>query len=513
MNGRTYLLLALAGFCVAALVAVFQPAPGYMDADYYFAGGLQLADGRGFTEPYLWNYLDDPSGLPHPSHAYWMPLTSLLAAAGMLLVGSKTWSAARLGFLLLAGALPPLTGRLSYSLTGRRSHALLAGVLAVFPAFYWPYLTVTDTFGPYLFLGGCFFLIAGSSRLGFFDRAGLLGLIAGLMHLTRADGLLWLAVGGLAVIFFMPDAPRWGRIGGLFLCLAGYLAVMLPWFVRNQVTFGVPLAPGGNRMFWLTAYDQVFAYPADQLTLRAWLASGWGAIAEARLWALGMNASTALAVQGEIFLAPLILVGAWALRRDLRVRLALLAWGLTFLMMTLAFPFAGARGGFFHSGAALQPVWWALTPVGLARAVAWARGWRKWKQDGRAEKVFASLLLGLVVLLSVAAAWPRVAAGAWEREHLLYRRVGERLAAGEAVVMVANPPGYYLATGSPAIVLPNGDLAAALAVAERYGADYLVLEPGAMPSGLVPVYENPQIQEGLIYLGEVEGARLFAIQP
>lgn len=513
MNARTYLLLALAGLCVAALVAVFQPAPGYMDADYYFAGGLQLADGRGFTEPYLWNYLDDPPGLPHPSHAYWMPLTSLLGAAGMLLAGSKTWFAARLGFLLLAAALPPLTARLSHLLTGRVEHAILAGALAVFPVFYWPYLTITDTFGPYLFLGGCFFLTVGSNRLGFFDRAGLLGLIAGLMHLTRADGLLWLIVSGLAVLFFMPDAPPRGRIGGILLCLAGYLAVMLSWFVRNQLAFGVPLAPGGNRMLWLTAYDQIFAYPADQLTFRAWIASGWRAIAGARLWALAMNASTALAVQGEIFLAPLMVVGAWALRRDPRVRLALLAWGLTFLVMTLVFPFAGARGGFFHSGAALQPIWWALTPLGLERVVAWARGWRKWKQDGRAEKVFAALLFGLVVLLSAAVAWPRVAAGVWNREHLLYQRVGARLAAGETVVMVANPPGYYLASGSPAIALPNGDLAVALAAARRYGAGYLVLEPEAMPSGLVPVYENPQIQEGLIYLGEVEGARLFAIRP
>lgn len=513
MNGRTYLILALAGLCAAVFVAVFQPVPGYLDADYYFAGGLQLADGRGFTEPYLWNYLDEPAGLPHPSHAYWMPLTSLLAAAGMLLTGSKTWFAARLGFLLLAAALPPLTARLSSLLTARRDQAILAGALAVFPAFYWPYLTITDTFGPYLFLGGCFFLVVGSARLGFFDRAGLLGLIAGFMHLTRADGLLWLGIGGLAILFFMPDAPRRGRAGGLFLCLAGYLAVMLPWFVRNLATFGVPLAPGGDRMLWLTAYDQVFAYPAHQLTFRSWIESGWEAIAEARLWALGLNLATALAVQGEIFPGPLVLVGAWTLHRDPRVRLALLAWGLTLLTMTLAFPFAGARGGFFHSGAAIQPVWWALTPLGLERTIAWARRWRKWKQDGRAERVFAALLLGLVVFLSAAVTWPRVAAGAWERERLLYQQVGARLAAGETVVMVANPPGYYLASGSPAIVLPNGDLALALAVAERYGAGYLVLEPQAMPAGLRPVYENPQAQEGLVYLGEVDDAHLFAIQP
>ena len=29
-----------------------------MDADYYFSGGVQLAQGKGFSEPYLWNYFD-----------------------------------------------------------------------------------------------------------------------------------------------------------------------------------------------------------------------------------------------------------------------------------------------------------------------------------------------------------------------------------------------------------------------------------------------------------------------
>ncbi|MDO9130603.1 MAG: hypothetical protein Q7U34_12130, partial [Anaerolineales bacterium] len=70
MNWRHYLLLALFGLIVSGSIAAFQSVPGYMDADYYYAGGLQLAAGRGFTEPYLWNYLDDPASLPHPSHAY-----------------------------------------------------------------------------------------------------------------------------------------------------------------------------------------------------------------------------------------------------------------------------------------------------------------------------------------------------------------------------------------------------------------------------------------------------------
>ena len=63
------------------MVSIFQDAPGYMDADYYYAIGLRLNRGYGFSEPFLWNYLDNPNGIPHPSNTYWMPLPSVLASS------------------------------------------------------------------------------------------------------------------------------------------------------------------------------------------------------------------------------------------------------------------------------------------------------------------------------------------------------------------------------------------------------------------------------------------------
>lgn len=202
MNWRHYLLLASLGLALSTTVAAFQPVPGYMDADYYYAGGLQLAAGRGFSEPFLWNYLDDPAGLPHPAFSYWMPLTSLLAALGMTLTGHHNWFAARLGFLALSAILPPLTAALSYSLTSRRDLALTAGLLAVFSGFYAPYLPVTDTFGLYMLFGALFFLIV--NRKSSIVNSLLLGLLAGLMHLSRADGVLWLLLALLVVVLQKP---------------------------------------------------------------------------------------------------------------------------------------------------------------------------------------------------------------------------------------------------------------------------------------------------------------------
>src|SRR5689334_20382277 len=192
MTRRDYLVLFLLGLAVASAIAFFQPVPGSMDEDYYFAGGLRLAQGHGFTEIYLWNFLDNPQSLPHPSHGYWFPLASILAAAGMLLTGQQTFFAGRLGFILVAALIPVVTAALAHSLSSRRDVALISGLLAVFPTYQSVFLPTTENFGLFMLLGGLFFILFNRA-----DKKSIfaLGLVAGLMNLARSDGLLWLAVG------------------------------------------------------------------------------------------------------------------------------------------------------------------------------------------------------------------------------------------------------------------------------------------------------------------------------
>jgi hypothetical protein len=521
MTWRQYILLALLGLAAVTFIAALQPSPGYMDADYYYAGGLQLVNGQGFNEPYLWNYLDDPAGLPHPSHAYWMPLASLLAAAGAALFGSASWFAARIGFLLVAASIPPLTAALAWSFTSRRDLALISGLLAVFPAFYLSFLPVTDTFGLYMLFGGLFFLVLNrkSSAL----NPLLLGLLAGLMHLARADGLLWLFIAFLAVLFVLPKPPQrrfFFIFSFLLLTLAGYLLVMTPWFVRNYAAFGTPLASGGSKMLWLTSYDQLFSYPASQITFSAWWQSGFWPILRVRAWSLGLNLSNMLSVQGEVFLLPLIGFGLWHLRKDRRVQLAGLAWLMTLAAMTVVFPFAGARGGFFHSGAALQAVWWMLAPLGLDRVIVWGSRKRGWNA-AQAGTVFRSGLVALAALLTVVIIYGKVMGRGgvlvWGQENYAYSQIKTILDSkgmtDGAVVIVANPPGFYLASGNPAIAVPDGDVDTLLKVARRYGAKYVILEEGGTPRGLIPVYDHLVEQTGLQYLGDVGGTHIYAIQP
>lgn len=539
MRPGAYLFLALLGLGLALVVASFQSNPGYMDASYYLAGGVWLVNGDGFNEQILWNYLDDPAGLPHPSHGYWMPLTSVLAALGMLLTGARTFAAARSGFLLLAAILPLLTARLSLALSGRKDFALLAGVLAAIAGFYLPYLPTTEAFGPYMLFGALFLLLLSGSHTDQDPQPGLsaqrgasaqawrdwltpllLGLIAGLMHLTRADGILWLPV---ALIFARRDPLFW-RAGrrqaaswalAALLALAGYLLVMLPWMLRNLSAFGSVLSPGGNHALWLTQYDELFIYPASLLTPARWWASGLGAILGARLWAGWLNLQTAFAVQGQIFLFPLILAGLWRLRRQPPVQAGVFAWALTFTLMTLVFPFQGARGGFFHSGAALQPLFWAVAPVGLGAFLEWGASRRGWNLR-QAGCFFQGGLVWIALILSAFVSFNRVIGDdfrqpAWNERQSLYTQAEQALQAAGAlpgeVVMVNDAPTYYLAGHRPAISIPYGDFTVLQQVAQRYRARFLLLEIEQVQGE--SLLEQPGDRPGLRYLGSVEGIRLY----
>ncbi|MEW5869526.1 MAG: hypothetical protein AB1894_09640 [Chloroflexota bacterium] len=530
MTRRSYLILALLGLGISLLVAAFQSTPGYMDAEYYFAGGLRLAQGHGFSEMLLWNYLDDPAGLPHPSHAYWMPLTSILAAAGMIVAGSNSFAAARLGFILAAMSIPPLTAFLAYLLTQRRSDAILAGVLALFSGFYVSFLSTTDAFGLYMLEGTLFLLLSqaqwriarsadwGGLLVGFF-----MGAVCGLMHQTRADGLFWLFLALVLLGLRQTGASklfgdrRW-VVASMAVCIIGYLVLAGPWLWRNFQVFGSPLAPGGGHMLWLTNYNDLFIYPASVLSMDRWWQAGLLAALRARGGALAGNLQSLIGVQGVVLLTPLILLGGWRLRQVRIVQVGAWAYGLTFLVMTVLFPYAGARGGLFHSGAALQPLMWALAPEGLEACLELGSRLRGWNRV-QARKVFRASLVVMVGLLTGLLGFQRVvgenpAQPTWSQGNERYVHLEKALVdLGAQIgdrVLVNNSPGYFVASGRPALSIPYGDVDMLRSVASRYQARYLLLEFNQL-LGEDDLYEQPGDRPGLDYLGSVDDTRIYQL--
>ena len=513
-HGRWFALLAL-GLLMAFAMAAFVRVPGYMDAEYYYATSTQLAQGRGFVEPFLWNYLDDPVGLPHASHLYWMPLSSLLAAAGQGLLG-EGFRAAQLPFVLLAGGLPVLTAWTALRLGAASGQAVLAGLLAAFSGFYLPFLVTTDAFAVFAWIGTLAFVTAASAwRGGRWWLWTTAGALAGAGQLARADGLLLLAP--LLGLAFLSPRRRWMHV---LLVLVGWAAVMAPWLIRNLIIAGSPLSPGGGRTLWLTSYDSLFTFPAKGLTMQNWVGEGLTSLAAARARALLTNLQSLVVVTGGVLLGPFMLAGAWR-RRDPVVTACAAYLGLLFLVMTLAFPYSGARGGFFHSSAAVLPVLWALTPMGLERVLAWVAPRRRWEPE-RAWRLFAPLLIAGSLAVSLWAAWDRVIAGwpeapRWERSQRSMARVAEalrELGAAPAVVAVNNPPGFFLASGLPAVVIPFGDAGVLQQVARRYDVAWVVLDVNH-PAPLAPLYAAPDSADWLSLEGQVQdeaGRPIYLLQ-
>jgi hypothetical protein len=516
MTWRNYLLLAFLGLIVSLFFAHFEPFPGYLDSDYYFGGGIQLAQGKGFTEPYIWNYLDDPQSLPHPSHSYWMPLASIVAAVGMIVMHQTTYAAGRLGFLAFAMFVPVTTAALAYNFSKRRDLAIVSGLLAVFSIYYAPFIPVSDNYGIYIVLGGIYFLLCldRKPRTYFF-----LGLIAGLLTLARSDGLLWIGLTILLILWrFISDRKAGAASINFILALIGFFLIMGPWFWRNEQIYGTLLAPGGHYLLWLTNYDETFIYPANQLTMQSWLAQGWQNILSVRWSALIINFENAFAAQGGIFLFPFIIVGIWRYRKDERVQFASLAWlGLLFVM-TVIFPFAGPRGGFFHSGAALQSVWWSLAPLGLESAVGVARR-RGWFTP-QAFKVFRVALAGIAIVMTGFIFYIRILQPGWGEDEQIYPKIETMLQqngiAPTDIVMVRNPPGYYLMTGRSAIVIPYGDENSLLDAARQFHARFVAIE-AAGASGPIETIYNGKGDSSLRFLGEINepnnDTRIFEIEP
>lgn len=562
MRKEILILFGLA-LLVRGLAAWPQQQPNYFDASYSYVNALNLAAGRGFVEDFIWNYLNKPGLPPQPSHLYWMPLTSILAWLGMSLFGAG-YRAAQIPLIVLSALLAPISYYVGFALSGKRWQGWLAGLLAIFSGFYFPFWTAIDNFTPFGIAASLALLAAwwgletcpeqsrriGSTRNGsnkgerwkWHVYVALAGVLVGLSHLARADGPLLLIVIFLVYITQSwkilsgpknqaPDAgpprsrllhyaPRFTFYALRFTLLLtfGYLLVMSPWFWRNWQVTGTILPVSGSQTIWLTDYDDLFSYD-QQLSPGTFFAQGLATILRGRGWALWANLQTALAVWGMIFLAPLALIGGWRLRGHLLIQLAGWYALLLFVAMTLVFAFPGARGGLFHSGTALLPFIYGAAAIGLDQAVDWAAARRRRWQAGAAKQVFGVGIIIMAIALSSFIYYRRVLQNnSWNNADSTYQTIVAWVSEQnpQATVMIGNPPAYRYFGGGLSVAIPNEDIETTLQVANIYQVDYLILDRNH-PQPLADLYHNPTGQPSLTLVqtfgqGPGQGAYVFEIK-
>jgi hypothetical protein len=507
------ILVVIIGLLVQAGWAALVRQPTYMDAYYYTTNGQRLAGGYGFSERIIWQFLDDPAGLPAPSHTYWMPLASMLAAAGYLI--RDDFRGAQSLFWLLASLTPLLAYGISWLLTGQRWQAWVAALFTACGGYYAAFMVQPSTFAPFALAGGLAILATGlaPSRRRWWAIAGL---AAGLAHLARADGLLLLLVALL--IWFVnglqrrknEERGRGAWLGELLLLLGGYLLVMGGWFWRNWLVLGRPLPTAGGQSLFLTTYDDLFAY-GRHFSLGTLMDWGLKNVLASRMSGLAAAVQTLVAVPGLMFLLPFVIAGLAALYRRPATRallrpLVFYAAAL-FASGSLLFTFPGIRGSLFHSSAALWPWFMALAAAGIGAAVDWtARRLPHWQPE-RAKRLFSAMFIVVALGLSIFVSLYRLAPDVDPEE---YRRIGRSLPPS-AVVMIGDAPALNYYTGLAAVSVPNESPDVLLQAADRYGVDYLVLNQNR-PRPLNDLYLGRQEDPRLRLVDSFDDVRVYEIE-
>jgi hypothetical protein len=523
-------------FALIALVGAFLmthglvQGPGYTDAFYHLNAANRVVTGQGWTDPYLWTYIGAPDNLPAPSHLYWMPMTSLLAAVGMgLLNAPGNYAAAQWPFALLFAGTVCTGFWLGERIGGTRRHAWLAGLITLFSGYFTRFWGVIDTFAPYALFGSVCLVFIGlavsqaSTRKRWLYCA-LAGVTAGLAHLTRADGILLLLVGwsavGWTLVFGRERKGITFYMQGIGIMTLAYLLVMLPWFIRNMNVIGTPMPLGGAQGIWFTEYNDLFNYPPN-LSAATFFANGLGTLFNTRWEAfagsqgiLSGNLGTLVAVEGLIVMTPLMLVGLWRWRKESFLRgFWIYALGLH-LAMTLIFPYPGYRGGLLHSSAALVPWWAILGVVGVDDCVEWLARRRRWNTK-TAKRIFSGALVAVAIFLSYSIGFKNPTPA--PAEPATYREVAEKMLPGGRL-MINDPAQFYYFTGIGGVVLPNEDPSVIQDIARQYQVDYLLIEAvtsdsrqsNAAPQRLWPILSAPPDFLTLIPMNDPT-VRLYAI--
>lgn len=457
---------------VRGLMAWPQYQPGYMDEAYYFVNAATLARGGGLSEDFVWNYIAHPTTLPQPSNAYWMPLTSFVLAPALWLFGEH-YRVAQIEMLFLSALLVPLTYLVSMQLFGNVRWALVSALLMLVSGLYLPYWAASDSFALYALLGSGVLLLAAWAHDA--RKALACGILVGLAHLTRADG----------VLLALPALLLWWQNGRSRVALAalvcGYGIVMAPWLVRNESAFGVPLL-GGSSIF-MREYNDLFLYERP-LTPGYWLNAGWVPILQNVARAFVLNLAT-LAGALQFLFFPFALIGLWCERRRSLTQGVLAYLVVLFAAMTLVFSLSGPRGTFLHSLVAALPLLYVFAPPGLWRAIGWIAQRRPSWRPRAAETVFSASFLMLAALVSVSLYRANIFGderdAGWNDRFDAYRAAAEYLTreSGDALSPVAciAPPAFVYFAQRPAIAIPSDDPLALVHAAQQFAVRYVIVEP------------------------------------
>ncbi|MEX0709718.1 MAG: phospholipid carrier-dependent glycosyltransferase [Chloroflexota bacterium] len=503
------LVVALVARAAAALLVDFPP---YTDPAYYGLVAEQLANGHGFSVPVLWSFLEvggrlplDPT-LPVPSNGHWMPLTSMLAAGSITLLGD--WlgplHAGQVPMILLGAALVPFTYLVTLDLWRSRFSAWVAALLMLTAG---PMLVLAPLIDNFAVFGACgaaavwcsIRAVQGptASRAGIWLVAA--GVAVGFATLARVDGLL-LAVAPAAAWWVRGDWPSWAnRLAWGVASAVGFVAVLAPWLARDVAVFGSAFPSAGGHTLWITTYNQQFSISSEP-TLGAFLAQGLLPILGSKLGAWGELTGRTAVLLGGLFVLPFA-YGLWAERRRTELVPFLAYFAVMFVVMGAVFTFHAPRGAYYHSALAWLP--WAAGLAAASLAPAASAAGRAWPFLRRAATHRFLAVAGLAGAAALSLVGSTVILGQWSDAHarlaLAAGFLNER-ASSDDVVMAYDPSALHALTGNPGVAPPFDPFPVIGQVVDAYDVEWVVvtLGPGQTrdPLGLWDGAAGTDAQDG-----------------
>ena len=494
MKKSDYIFLFIFALLCLSINFIFQKTPGYLDSEYYFLGGKYLSQGQ-LEAPFIWNYLDDPKVLPHDLFTYWMPLPSVFTMIPIWIFKNDSFIIGRLLFWFLAAGISPLTALISYSVNKNKFSAYLSALLSIFCGYYFKFLTIPESVTIYIFFGAVFFflfnkLLESNGNKEKLFASAILGILAGVLHLSRVDGIIFFGIFIIYVFTAGIISIKQKKDTFLNLILRSivfitcYLLITCCWYIRNLELYYGLFSPASSRVIWIANYDDTYLFPSSHLTFEYWIQNGFP-VKGMQIWnAFKNNIGSFLAVQLGIIGIPLFFFSS---RNNLGKRIfkiPIFYFVIIFLLMTFVFSESGSRGGYLHSMAAIQIYFWILISDGLSRFIKWGMEKRDWKLK-RAQIMFGSALIVFYFLLTIFI-YQRDVIGSsiqttlWDKEAnefvKIEKQIQLRTVDKDQVVMINDPVGYHLATDRWSIVIPSAKWNDLKVLLDKFDVRFIVLD-------------------------------------
>jgi dolichyl-phosphate-mannose-protein mannosyltransferase len=503
---RIPILLYLLALVVRVGLVIVYPDPAYPDSYYYVDVARALAAGHGLNLDFIWifaevgNHIPASPSLPIPGNAHWLPLASFIQAPFIAVLGPTPWASA-IPTVLIGSITAPLTWFIARDAGAIRAVGLGAAILAAIPAAGTVFMAQPENFAILQPLVAATIWLTVRGLKGSTRSYVAAGLLVGLASLARNDGfILGLAVG---LVFVWDRARAWlsrGRLAprlpwrAAVGCLGLYLIVMVPWFIRQEATFGSisPTTSGGSAL-WIRTIQEWNSISADP-SLSKFLAQGAGPIIGSRVGGLIAAIGNFAVIICSVILVPFLLIGAWARRRSIDFGPWFLYAILVFAGAALLYPLHVPGGAFIHSAVGLEAHAYILSMEGVAAMVLWIAK----RRPAWSPKTAVPLFIGAVVTFTVLTAplYAIAVQSSWNASRAPRLALASQLDSlgvkPDDRILSIDTAGIKYFTGRPGIVTPDDPIDTIEQVARAYDARWLVLERDDIARALVPVLQGAQ---------------------